>query len=263
MDSPRSAGRRTPGTDREPSDALLIGRRPVLELLKNQSPAEKILLGHGLPMTGAVGEIRKRAEDAGIPVRVVPRKELDKRSAGGNHQGVIALTPAYRYRQLEQILSRDAKVVLFLDGVEDPHNLGSLIRSAEVAGLSGVVIPARRAAGVTPAVRRVSAGAAERVPVARVTNLGRALEQARREGFWVVGLDQSAGGDIWTSDLMEPPVALVMGNEEKGMSRMVREGCDELLSIPQRGEVESLNVAVAGAVAMFELVRRSSSSATL
>lgn len=248
----------------KPTDeAFLIGRQPVLEMLRAGRPAERVMLAQGLQMRGAVGEIRRRAEAAGIPVKSVPRSELDRLAGGGNHQGVAAATGPFRYMALDRLLKRESRALLFLDAVSDPHNVGSLIRSAECAGFAGVVLPTRRAAGVTAAARRVSAGAAEVLPVARVPNLRHALEEVRRGGYWIVGLDEDADVELWSSDLMEPPLALVLGAEGRGISRTVRESCDELVKIPQRGDIGSLNVAVAGAIAMFELVRRTGGSATL
>lgn len=241
----------------------LFGRQPVLELLRAGGAAERVVIAQGVEMRGVVGEIRRRAERAGIPVKVLPRAELDRLAGGGNHQGVAAATGAFRYTALDRLLKREQSALLFLDGLSDPHNVGSLIRSAECAGFGGVVLPTRRASGVTAAARRVSAGAAEVMPVARVPNLTHALAEARRSGYWVVGLDEEADKDVWSSDLMEPPLALVLGAEGRGISRIVREACDELVRIPQEGQIGSLNVAVAGAVAMFEMVRRARGSATL
>jgi 23S rRNA (guanosine2251-2'-O)-methyltransferase len=235
----------------------LAGRRPVLELLRSGGKADRVLIAQGLAPSGVIGEICKRAEEAGIPVRVVPREEIDKRAAGQNHQGVVAMTGRYRYTPLEELLG-DAAKLLFLDGISDPHNLGSLLRTAECAGFSGVVIPAHRAAPVTPAVRRVAAGAAELVPVARVTNLTRAMDQAREAGLWLVGLDEKAEADLWTSELLDPPLGLVLGSEGKGLSRNVVDHIDGFVRIPQAGKIGSLNVGVAGALAMFEVARRNS-----
>ena len=216
----------------------------------------------GLSSAAILTEIRRRAEEAAIPVKVVPRIEIDKLADGENHQGVIAITGRYRYAALESLLVPDA-CVLFLDGVTDPHNLGSLIRTVECCGFHGVVVPAHRSAGVTPTVRRVSAGAAEVVHVARVPNLGRALDQAKEAGLWVLGLDGEAPEDIWSSELLEPPIGIVLGAEGRGISRTIRERCDALVRIPQAGRIGSLNVGVAGAVAMFEIARRRALSATL
>jgi 23S rRNA (guanosine2251-2'-O)-methyltransferase len=234
----------------------VAGRRPVLEVLRAGRGAERVLIARELAPSRVVGEIRRRAEAAGVPVRVVARADIDRLSPEVNHQGVVALTGPFRYTPLEDVLATEDAAVAFLDGVMDPHNLGSILRSADAAGLAGVVVAARRAAGVTSAVRRVSAGAAEIVPVARVPNLGRALDAARRAGLWTVGLDQDADEDLWTSQLMEPPVALVLGSEDRGISPGVRRHCDAFVSIPQRGRLASLNVATAAAIAMLEVARR-------
>lgn len=238
--------------------AVLAGRRPVLELLRAGHSAQRVLIAEGLRPSGVVGEIRRRAEELSIPVRYVPREQIEREARGLNHQGVAVVTGRFRYTPLRQLLDVDDPCVLFLDRVTDPHNLGSLLRSADCAGFDGIVVPAHRSASVTPVVRRVSAGASEVVPVARVTNLGRALEEARSAGLWIVGLDEDASTDLWSSNLAEPPVGLVLGSEDRGISKSVRERCDEILGIPQGGRIGSLNVAVAGAVAMFEVARRRS-----
>jgi len=248
---------KTPETD----DRSVSGRRPVLELLRAGAAVEKIFIADRSAPSTVVDEIKRRASAAAVPIRVVPRAEIDKLAGEANHQGVVAQTGRFRYADLHDLLNRDSVSLLFLDGLTDPHNLGSLVRSAEVAGFTGVVIPARRAAGVSAAVRRVSAGATEVVPISRATNLARALDEARAAGVWIVGLDAEAGGDIWTSNLLEPPVGLVLGAEDRGIGRNVQERCDELLRIPLSGRLGSLNVAVAGAVAMFEVARRRAVSA--
>lgn len=250
------------GDRSERGSAVLAGRQPVVELLRARRGAERILLAAGLSSAAILTEIRKRAEEASIPVKVVPRTEIDRVAEGENHQGVVAITGRYRYATLESLLGPQA-CVLFLDGVTDPHNLGSLIRTAECCGFDGVVVPAHRSAGVTGTVRRVSAGAAEVVQVARVTNLGRGLDQAKEAGLWIVGLAGEAPADIWTSDLLEPPIGVVLGAEGRGLSKTIRERCDGLVRIPQSGRIGSLNVGVAGAIAMFEIARRKALSATL
>lgn len=237
-------------------DRVLPGRRPVLELLRSGAGAERILLAQGMAPNSTLGEIRKRAESMSIPVKTVPRSELDKHAQGENHQGVIAFTARYRYAELSGLVTIEEPALLFLDGLTDPHNLGSLLRSADGAGFDGIVLPSRRSVSVTPAVRRVAAGAAEVVPVARVNNLGNAIDEARRAGVWIVGLDQDADHDLWSSPLLERPLGLVLGSEDRGLSPSVRDHCDGLVSIPSMGKLESLNVAVAGAIGMFEVARR-------
>lgn len=247
----------------EERDDLVVGRRSVLELLKAERSIEQVFIATGSQMKGPVGEIRKRAEALSVPVRMAPRSEIEKMARGLNHQGVVANVTPYRYTPLESLLARPDALLVFLDGVTDPHNLGSLLRSVDGAGWTGVVIPSRRSAGVTATVRKVSAGAAEVVPVARVTNLGRAIEEAKRAGFWAVGLEAEAPEDIWSTELLEAPLALVLGAEGKGISPGVRGHCDGMVRIESQGRLASLNVSVAGAIAMFEVARRRSASDTL
>jgi len=235
----------------------------VLELLRAERAAERIIVGEHVAASKTISEIRKRAAGLGIPVRTVPKREIDKLAGGLNHQGVVALTGRFRYAPLDELLKVAEPALLFLDGLTDPHNLGSLLRSADGAGFTGVVLPARRSVSVTSTVRRVSAGAAEVVPIAREGNLGRAIDEAREAGLWILGLDEDAPDDIWSSDLLEPPVGLVLGAEDRGISPSIRERCDAIVSIPSAGRLSSLNVAVAGAVVMFELARRKERSDNL
>jgi len=237
-------------------DRLIYGRRPVLEHLAAGAPAERLFVAQEASGGGNLAEILRRAAAGSLPTRRVPRSELDRLTDGGNHQGVAVLASPFTYTELASLLSAPDATVLILDGVMDPHNLGSLLRSVDGAGFGGVVIRSRRAVQVTASVRRVSAGAAEFVPVARVPNSTLAVERARDAGLWVVGLDGDADEDLWSSSSLEPPVALVLGSEDRGIAPKVRDKCDELLRIPSRGRVGSLNVAVAGAIAMFEVARR-------
>jgi 23S rRNA (guanosine2251-2'-O)-methyltransferase len=229
----------------------------VLEHLAAGAATERLIVAQEASRGDSLAEILRRAEAGSIPTRRVPRSELDRLAGGGNHQGVAVLAAPFHYADLATLLASDGAAILILDGVMDPHNLGSLLRSADGAGFDGVVIRMRRAAQVTAAVRRVAAGAAEFVAVARVPNTTLAVERAKEAGLWVVGLDEdSAGGDLWASGSLEPPVALVMGSEDRGIAPKVREQCDEICRIPSRGRVGSLNVSVAGAIAMFEVARR-------
>ncbi|MEA2460685.1 MAG: rRNA (guanosine2251-2-O)-methyltransferase [Actinomycetota bacterium] len=262
MRVPREAHPLTPrGTQgsRGPAETILSGRRPVLELLRNHGAAEKIFFAEGLAPSKVLGEIRRRAKEVSVPVAVVPKREIERLAGDVNHQGVVAKAGRYRYASIDDLL-HETSALLFVDGVTDPHNLGSLLRSADGAGFTGLVVPAHRAVGVTPAVRRVSAGAAEVVRVARVANMSQALDEARRAGLWILGLDEKSERDLWGSDLAQPPVGLVLGSEDRGISRLVREHCDDLVRIPFFGKIGSLNVAVAGAVAMFEVARRRDSA---
>lgn len=235
----------------------------MVEMLRAGAVPERILIAQGAAMKGALGEVRRRAETLGVPVRMVPRSEIDELAPGVNHQGVVAITARYRYTPLEKLVEAPDPALLFLDGVMDPHNLGSLLRSADGAGFDGIVIPTHRAVSVTGTVRRISAGAAEVVAVARVSNLGAAIDRARTAGVWILGLDAGGTNDIWSTNLAEPPVGVVCGSEDKGLSKGVRDRCDELVRIPHKGSLESLNVGVAGAIAMFEIARRRALSDTL
>lgn len=242
---------------------VVFGRRPVMELLRAGRSAQKVLISQRARPAPVLDDIKETAQAQGVVIQTASPDEIDRLTEGANHQGVVALVARYRYSPLPDLLAAEAPALLFLDGVMDPHNLGSLLRSADGAGFDGVVIPAHRAAAVTQTVRRVSAGAAEVVRVARVGNLGAALEEARKANLWIVGLDADGHHDVWSSELMEPPVGLVLGAEDRGLSRVVRSRCDALCRIPSGGRLGSLNVAVAGALAMFEVARRRHGSATL
>jgi 23S rRNA (guanosine2251-2'-O)-methyltransferase len=235
---------------------VLGGRRPVLECLKAGQPVQRVLVARELDPSPVIGEIRRRAERSSVEVAVVPRDEIERVACGIKHQGVVALTARYRYTPLDAILRPRPAGVLFLDGVMDPHNVGSLLRSADGAGFGGVVLRAHRAAGVTAAARRVSAGASEVVPVARVANMSHALDEARVAGLWIVGFDRGAQDDLWSSPLMDPPVGVLLGAEDRGISKVARGHCDAFVRIPSHGRLGSLNVASAGAIAMFEVARR-------
>lgn len=252
-----SGGRKPRRAAAAPDETTVLpGRRPVIELLRSGAGAEKVLIARELDPSKTIAEIRKLAQGAAVPVRVVPRTEVDRLAGGSNHQGVVAITGRYRYAPLDRLLAAEAPRLLFVDGVTDPHNLGSLLRSADGAGFTGVVVPSRRSAAVNATVRRVAAGAAEVVPVARVDSLRAAVSDARAAGLWLAGLSERGAEDLWTSPLLEPPVGLVVGAEDRGLSRGIQEACDALVRIPSAGRLDALNVAVAGAIAMFEVARR-------
>ncbi|MEA2487663.1 MAG: rRNA (guanosine2251-2-O)-methyltransferase [Actinomycetota bacterium] len=245
------------------TSGLVSGRRAVEELLASGNGAQKILIVRDRAGGDAVARIRKLAGERDVPVRIVPKEEVERVAEGLNHQGVVALTGAFQYSALEDVLSNESAKVLFVDRVTDPHNLGSLLRSADGAGFHGVVVPVHRAAPVTDVVRRVSSGASEVVPVVRVSNIGRALEQAKDAGLWIAGLDADGDADLWESTLLNPPVGLVLGSEQSGLGPAVAKRCDGIVKIPSSGRLDSLNVAVAGAVAMFEVARREADASSL
>ncbi len=195
---------------------------------------------------------------SGVPVRFLPRDQLTRLARTANHQGVVAVTAEKQYGDLEDLLAhRRAQhaFLLVLDGVEDPHNLGALIRTAEGAGVDGIVLPERRAVGVTATVVKASAGASEHLPIAKVTNIGRAMEELKARNIWTVGLDERAGKTYDELDY-KMDCALVLGAEGRGLHEQVRKTCDFLVSIPMLGKVPSLNVSVAGAIVMYEVARQ-------
>ncbi|MGH2794501.1 MAG: 23S rRNA (guanosine(2251)-2'-O)-methyltransferase RlmB [Actinomycetota bacterium] len=242
------------------------GRNPVREALRAGRPIRRILIADGVAdrgALGALGEIVATAASAGVRVERVPRPVLDKIATGRAHQGIIAEAEPYRYRSWEDAVAAakergEVPLLLALDGVTDPGNLGSLIRSAEAAGAHAVLVPKRRAAPVTPTVEKASAGAIEHLPIDRVPNLERALVRAKGLGLWVVGLDGDAETALWDSHLFTEPLVLVVGAEGKGISRLVAERADALVRIPMLGRLGSLNAAMAGAIALFEASRRRS-----
>ncbi|HEY8418679.1 MAG TPA: 23S rRNA (guanosine(2251)-2'-O)-methyltransferase RlmB [Limnochordales bacterium] len=241
------------------SEGLIPGRNPVREALLAGRPVERLLVAKGAG--GApLAEILRLAAEQGIAVQEVDRRRLDRMTEGAVHQGVVAVAAPRAYVPLDELLRRaeergEPPLLLVLDEVQDPHNLGSLLRSADGAGAHGVVIPKRRSAGLTMTVARTSAGAVEHVPVAQVSNLVQAIRALKERGLWVVGADMAAEQDLWDADLTGP-MAVVIGGEDKGLGRLVRESCDFLVRIPMRGRVNSLNAGVAGALVLFEIARQ-------
>ena len=250
--------------ERDEQPYLLIGRNAVREAIKSGRSIDRILVT--AEHDGSLGEIVTLARERKLVVREVDRKKLDELCMpfghGGktaNHQGVVAYAAGVTYCEVSDILAYaksrgEAPFVIVLDGVEDPHNLGSIIRSADCAGAHGVIIGKRRSASVTAAAVKASAGATEYVKIARVVNISAALAQLKSEGVWVAGADME-GGDM-RSQALKGPLALVIGNEGEGLSKLVRENCDFLVSIPMQGHIDSLNAGVAAAVLMFEKKRQ-------
>ena len=233
------------------------GRHPVHEALKAGRVSELFVARGTDP--GYLANLRQLAQKSGVPVKMVPREKINSLAQGGNHQGVAAVVSDHQAIPLHDLLethsSEQQPFYLVAVGVEDPQNMGSLIRVAESAGLSGVIIPERRSAGLTPAVARASAGALEWARVARVKNAVRAIEQMKERGIWVYGADPEAKMDHWTPDLTVP-LALVMGGEHKGIPRLVKKHCDELIKIPLLGRTPSLNVSTAAAIIIYEALRQ-------
>jgi len=236
---------------------LICGINPVLEALTaGERSFDRLLIAKGVRNRRIAGAIA-RAGALGIPLRFQDRQTLDRMAAGVLHQGVIAVVSAKPALGLAEVLARarDPALLVVLDGVEDPRNLGAILRTAEAAGADGVVIPERHSAGLSETVARASAGALEHVRVARVTNVAQAVEELKKRGIWVVGFD-AAGTERWDAIDYRRPVALVLGGEGRGIRRLVRERCDHVAGLPLLGRVGSLNVSVAAGIALYEVLRQ-------
>jgi 23S rRNA (guanosine2251-2'-O)-methyltransferase len=273
----RAAAARAPrrtATGPKDGSELLVGRNPVVEAVRAQVPATALYVAHGIDIDERVSELLRTAGDRGLAIMEVSRGELDRLTGGAVHQGVGLQVPPFAYLPFEDLLAdavqpaaaRDRSgapehpeyppLLVALDGVTDPRNLGAVIRSAAAFGAHGVFLPARRAAGMTATAWRTSAGAAARLPVSRVTNLTRALKTCQREGYVVVGLDADADAGLYDLEAAVGPLVLVVGSEGRGLSRLVGTTCDLRVAIPMVAGVESLNASVAAAVALAEVARR-------
>lgn len=238
----------------------IFGRNPVLEAIKNGRAIDKILVKKG-GIEGSLNVIIKKAKEAGIIVAEADKQKLDSICDGENHQGVIAYAAVHEYAQVSDILENarqkgHAPFIIICDKITDPHNLGSIIRTANCAGADGIIIPKRSSVGLNMTVAKTSAGAVEYTPVAHVTNIAQTIEALKKEGIWVAGADMD-GEPMGKCDL-KGALALVIGSEGSGISRLVKEKCDFLVSIPMAGEINSLNASVAAAVLMYEAVRQKS-----
>ncbi len=234
------------------------GRNAVIEAYRAGRPIDKLFILDGC-QDGPVLTIKREAKAKGTPVKFVTKERLDQLSETGHHQGVIAYAAAYEYAEVEEILENARKkgeppFVFLLDNIEDPHNLGAIIRTANLAGAHGVIVPKNRAAGLTAVVAKTSAGALNFTPVARVTNLAKTIEELKKEGIWFVCADM--GGTQMYDLNLKGPIGLVIGNEGEGVGRLVREKCDMIASIPMKGDIDSLNASVAAGVLAYEIVRQ-------
>lgn len=239
---------------------MLTGIHVVKEALEAQRPLDRITIAKGR-QDARIEEIVRLARKQGIPVRFEDRGQLDRLANSKDHQGVVALAAARAAATLEDILAianaghGQKGLVVLLDGVEDPHNLGAIVRTALAGGAHGVVIPERRAAGLTDTVARSSAGALAHLPVAKVTNLARTMEELKEAGYWLVGLDEHAG-KVYTEVDYTSPVGIVLGSEGQGLHELTRKRCDFVVSLPTSGPVKSLNVSVAAGIVLFEAIRQ-------
>ncbi|WP_449538461.1 23S rRNA (guanosine(2251)-2'-O)-methyltransferase RlmB [Ferdinandcohnia sp. Marseille-Q9671] len=237
---------------------FIIGKNPVIEALKSERDINKIWIAEG-SNRGQMNQITSLAKETNVLVQFVPKKKIDQ-MVEGNHQGVVAQVAAYEYSEVDDILAAAEKrneppFIILLDELEDPHNLGSILRTADAAGAHGVIIPKRRAVGLTATVAKASTGAIEYVPVARVTNLARTIDELKERGVWIVGTDAKGKEDYRNVD-GNMPIGLVIGSEGKGMGRLIRDKCDFLLRLPMQGKVTSLNASVAASLLMYEVYRK-------
>jgi 23S rRNA (guanosine2251-2'-O)-methyltransferase len=259
---------RASARDRSPSptvEDLIEGRNPVLEALKANRPINKLILSKGIGRHSVIGQILYQAKQNGVLVEYADARFIQKLSPTGHNQGVIAMIAAKSYVDLDDLLESSQHkdslpLYIILDGIEDPHNLGAILRTADAAGVHGVIIPDRRAVGLTAAVSRASAGAVEYVPVARVSNIAKTITALHKQGIWTVGVDMEGTSDYTHADY-DQAIALVIGAEGKGLSRLVKERCDLLISIPMKGEIASLNASIAAALVMYEAARQRDASA--
>jgi 23S rRNA (guanosine2251-2'-O)-methyltransferase len=237
---------------------FIIGKNPVVEALKSERDINKIWIAEG-SQRGTMQQIIQLAKQNGVLVQYVPKKKIDQ-MVEGNHQGVVAQVAAYKYYDIDELFKRAAErneqpFFLILDELEDPHNLGSIMRTADAVGAHGIIIPKRRSVGLTATVAKASTGAIEYVPVARVTNLARTIDELKERGIWIVGTD-AKGSDDYRSLDGTMPLALVIGSEGKGIGRLILEKCDFLIRLPMRGKVTSLNASVAASLLMYEVYRK-------
>lgn len=236
---------------------MIAGKNPVLEALRSGREINKLFIAEGVKKTG-VQELMDLAKERGVLVQFVPKQKIDKLAE--NHQGIVAAVAAYDYAELEDLFEvakakNEDPFFLILDELEDPHNLGSIMRTADAIGVHGIIIPKRRAVGLTAVVAKASTGAIEHVPVVRVTNLAQTVDELKERGVWIAGTDAKGSADYRKMDATLP-LAVIIGSEGKGMARLLRDKCDFLYHLPMIGHVTSLNASVAAALLMYEVYRK-------
>lgn len=254
----RGPGSRGGRGDRRASSEVVAGRNSVIEALRTHIPASTLYVASRIESDDRVKEAIATATERSIAVLETPRAELDRITDGAVHQGLALQVPPYEYAHPDDLLNVElpgVPLIVALDGITDPRNLGAIVRSVGAFGGHGVVVPERRSVGMTAAAWKTSAGAAARVPVARATNLTRALQAYRKAGFFVIGLDGDGEVDLPGLELADQPLVVVVGSEGKGLSRLVRENCDQIVSIPISSVTESLNAGIATAVTLYEIAR--------
>ena len=256
------AGQGRPQTTKNPVGAdWVVGRNPVFEALTAGLPVKQAFVAEGAERDDRLRDILKFTAEHGLPLLQVTRAELDRVTGGLVHQGVAVQLPAYEYADAEDVLADALEldgIVVALDGITDPRNLGAIVRSAAAFGAQGIIIPSRRSASMTAAAWKTSAGAAARLPIAMATNLNRALQQASKMGFTIIGLAGEGEVPVSGAPGLDGPVVIVVGSEDEGLARLVRENCDALVSIPIAGSVGSLNASVAASIALYEVTQQRS-----
>ncbi len=238
----------------------IFGINPVVEALKSGRPIRRLLIAEHRRTDRDIAGIIRFAKDNGVEIRIASRDVLDREAPHAAHQGVIALAAAREYASLDEILQipaerKQAALYLILDGVEDPRNLGAILRTAEGAGVHGVIVPERRAAGLTEAVAKTAAGALEYVPIVKVVNIVNTIEELKKKGIWIAAAEANGEMQYWDADFIRS-TAIVLGGEGKGVRRLVREHCDYTLSLPLLGRISSLNVSVAAGILLYEVLRQ-------
>ncbi|MCR1935664.1 23S rRNA (guanosine(2251)-2'-O)-methyltransferase RlmB [Clostridium tepidum] len=247
------------GQQEEIREDIIEGRNAVIEALKSNKTIEKIVMAKG-ELEGSIKIIKSLAKEKGIVINEVDRKKLDSISQTRSHQGVIAFTTPYKYCSVDDII-RYAKekgedpFIVILDEIEDPHNFGSILRTAEVCGVHGVIIPKRRNVGVTPTVYKTSAGAAEYMKISKVTNINNVIDKLKEKGIWIYGADM-CGNDYCFDANLSGAIALVIGSEGRGISKLTKSKCDVLVKIPMLGKITSLNASVASGILMYEILKQ-------
>src|SRR5690625_1116020 len=243
---------------RKMDEDLIVGKNPVIEALKSGRSVNKVMISEGINQK-VQRQIEQASKQAGTIVQSVPKSKLDQLTED-NHQGIVAYVAAYQYASLDDLFDKanernEAPFFIILDGLEDPHNLGSIMRTADATGAHGIIIPKRRSVGLTATVAKTSAGAIEYVPVVRVTNIADTIEELKAQNIWIVGTEADSKDDYRSLD-GETSIALVIGSEGKGMSRLVKDKCDWTVSLPMLGKVSSLNASVASSLLLYEIYRK-------
>lgn len=238
--------------------SVIVGKNPVREALRGNRKIEKIYISDRRNVDNS--DIEKSAKTKKIEVIKVPVEKIEELAGKCNHQGILAISAPYEYANLEDIICESKNkgedpFIIVLDGIEDPHNLGAISRTAECAFCDGIIVSKKRSCGVTPAVLRASAGAVENIKIARVTNIGRTIDELKKNGIWIAACDMD-GENCFNTKALDGPIAIVIGNEGKGVSRLVKEKCDFTVSIPMKGKINSLNASNAAAIIMYEIRRR-------